>query len=95
MGLGSWQVEALSGHFCLATVICLVPSHRPVRASSFRFAFGIRGILCTWGPFGGAFGFPGAPGACASEFATAPLALPAAFRSRSSFSLSVSSFCPH
>ena len=95
MGLGSWQVEALSGHFGLATVIWLVPSHRPVRALLSLFLWHYRGILCTWGPFGGAFGFPGAPGACASTFATAPLALPAAFRSRSSFSLSVSCFCPH
>ena len=61
----------------------------PCLGPPFPLPLALRVFFAPGGPFGigGAFGLPGAPGACVAAFAAAPLALAAAFRSRSSFSL--------
>ena len=68
-------------------VTCLGAFPSPCLGPPFPLPLALGVFFAPGGRFGGAFGLPGAPGACASAFATAPLALAAAFRSRSSFSL--------
>ena len=94
LAMGSWQVEALWGHFLPDEGDLLGAFPSPCLGPPFPLPLALGVFFAPGSPFAGAFGFPGAPGACVSACATAPLALAAAFRSRSSFSLCFFSSLP-